>query len=221
MKASDIIFRLKELVHEINSKLPHVTDSSAVENIQRIAELTRLSSEMHQRFIMIETLIHKESGFQNDQNAAMRNFLKELKQVVAVSKNEDKSQNEFIQFVQPNRTVEEEKPLVKEEPDQKPEPIKVQEPIKTETPVPIVEAIPVNNVISNKPINLAINDRFRIMNELFLKQAHKLDEHLQLLNGMDKSAALSHWRSLSQQFNWDEELDIVKTFKSVIFNRYA
>jgi hypothetical protein len=235
MKANDLLFRIKELVGEIHSKYPVLTDSNNVDNIQKIADITRLSSELHQRFIMLETMIHRESGFQNDQNAAMRNFLKELKQVVAIGKNEDQNKGQFIQFVQqekkeilpipeplktepitivakPNAPVPEEK---------KPEVIISQQPevtkaleVKNETPAP-------ESAMVIKPVTLAINDRFRIMNELFSKQAHRLDENIKLFNASDKTKAHNHWLSLASEFKWDEEAEIVKTFKAVIFNRYV
>jgi hypothetical protein len=233
MKANDLLFRIKELVGDIHSKYPLLTDSSNVDNIQKIADLTRLSSELHQRLIMLETMIHKENGFQNDQNAAMRNFLKELKQVVAVGKNEDENKGQFIQFVQAEK--KENAPLsepLKVEPiATKPNPV-VQEEKKPEVaiapqaemmkaPEVKIEDTKVASTTANKPVTLAINDRFRIMNELFSKQAHRLDENIRLFNAADKAKAHNHWLALASEFNWDEEAEIVKTFKAVIFNRYV
>ncbi len=227
MKANDLLFRIKELAQTIQTQLPVLNDTNSVENIKKIAEVTRQSSEMHQRLIMLETLIHRETGFQSEQNAAVRNFLKELKQVVAVAEQDDAANQQFIQFVPPVKA--------KEELASEPESSKVIEttheasPVAQQiTPPPVVQKIEIAKevvtpqaALPSKVIVLAINDRFRIMNELFAKQAHKLDEHIQILNTMEKPAALNHWRSLSLQLNWDEELEIVKTFKSVIFNRYV
>jgi hypothetical protein len=237
MKANDLLFRIKELIQDVDQKYPLLTDSSGVENIQRIADLTRIASEFHQRLIMLETLIHKEKGLERDQNAAMRNFLKELKQVVAVGKDEDKEKTQFIQFVQSEK--KEAAPLPPE--PQKTEPVLEVKPI--DAPIEIKAEIPkapevkvalipeVNATIAtvakhespmaNKPVTLAINDRFRIMNELFSKQAHKLDENIQVFNSASKPEAHVRWLALASEFNWDEEAEIVKTFKAVIFNRYA
>ncbi len=244
MKANDLLFRIKELAQAIQMQLPVLTDSNTDENIKNIAEMTRQSSEIHQRFIMLETLIHRETGFQKDQNSAVRNFLNELKQVVAVSDQGDAANQQFIQFVAPIKVQEN----LEQAADTMPTPIEkvlapslsipIPEPILESISKPLAEIIPeqIPDPIQklnpepiattaanppNKAIQLAINDRFRIMNELFSKQAHKLDENIQLLNTMDKSAALTHWRTLSLQQDWDEELEIVKTFKSVIFNRYV
>jgi hypothetical protein len=233
MKANDLLFRIKELIGDIHSKYPVLTDSSNVDNIQKIADVTRLSSELHQRLIMLETMIHKESGFQNDQNAATRNFLKELKKVVAVGKNEDENKGQFIQFVQPEKkeatpvpevakiepVATKLEPIVQEE--KKPEVIVAAQPEIFKVPEVKKEAPKVESSIANKPITLAINDRFRIMNELFSKQAHRLDENIKLFNVADKSKAHNHWLALASEFNWDEEAEIVKTFKAVIFNRYV
>jgi hypothetical protein len=233
MKANDLLFRIKELIGDIHSKYPALTDSSNVDNIQKIADVTRLSSELHQRLIMLETMIHKESGFQNDQNAAMRNFLKELKQVVAVGKNEDGNKEQFIQFVQPEKkeSIPVSEPLKAEPVTLTLDPI-IQVEKKPDLPVTappeIIKAPEVKkeeskleSAIANKPVTLAINDRFRIMNELFSKQAHRLDENIKLFNAADKSKAHNHWLALASEFSWDEEAEIVKTFKAVIFNRYV
>jgi hypothetical protein len=233
MKANDLLFRIKELVGDINSKYPVLTDSSNVDNIQKIADVTCLSSELHQRLIMLETMIHRENGFQNDQNAAMRNFLKELKQVVAVGKNEADNKDQFIQFVQPEKKeivpiseplkVEpiEIKPAPIVQDEKKPEVIVAAQPEVIKAPEVKMEASKVESTTANKPVTLAINDRFRIMNELFSKQAHRLDENIKLFNASDKAKAHNHWLALASEFNWDEEAEIVKTFKAVIFNRYV
>jgi hypothetical protein len=229
MKANDVLFRVKEVLSELNAKFPQLSDSIAIENVQRIAEMTRLSSELQQRLIMLETLIHKESGLQADQNAAMRHFLRDLKQVVATKNNAETKASDFIQFAAP--TKEEVKVSAAEAP-KTPEikvniepPIEVKVPVAKEGAVSSSEEIPktsdIKSSMVSKPVSLAINDRFRIMNELFSKQAHKLDEHIKIFNESDKSTAISHWRGLVSQFNWDEDLEIVKTFKSIIFNRYA
>ncbi len=237
MKANDLLFRIKELIQDVDQKYPLLTDSSGVENIQRIADLTRTASELHQRLIMLETLIHKEKGLERDQNAATRNFLKELKQVVAVGKDEDKEKTQFIQFVQSEK--KETAPLPPE--PQKVEPVpelkSIETTIEVKAEIPkapevkaelviepskmAVTAVKPESLIAIKPVTLAINDRFRIMNELFSKQAHKLDENIQVFNGASKPEAHVRWLSLASEFNWDEEAEIVKTFKSVIFNRYA
>jgi hypothetical protein len=223
MKANDLLFRIKELVGDIHSKYPVLTDSSNVDNIQKIADVTRLSSELHQRLIMLETMIHKENGFQNDQNAAMRNFLKELKQVVAVGKNEADNKDQFIQFVQPEK-----KEIVPISEPLKVEPVETKPEVIVAAPVEVIKAPEVKkeepkveSTTANKPVTLAINDRFRIMNELFSKQAHRLDENIKLFNASDKAKAHNHWLALASEFNWDEEAEIVKTFKAVIFNRYV
>jgi hypothetical protein len=237
MKANDLLFRIKELIQDVDQKHPLLTDGSGVENIQRIADLTRTASELHQRLIMLETLIHKEKGLESNQNAAMRNFLKELKQVVAIGKEEDDEKTQFIQFVQTEK-----KEAIPFSPEPKkteivPEVKPIETPIEIKAEIPItpevkIEIVPEPNIIattaakpespiSNKPVTLAINDRFRIMNELFSKQAHKLDENIQVFNSASKPEAHVRWLSLASEFSWDEEAEIVKTFKAVIFNRYA
>jgi len=138
-----------------------------------------------------------------------------------------------------------EKPLavVPEPIIEKPVEVKPAEPI-VETPVvpqqkpviPVIQETPVEKIIPqqtepvSKPIvnkelpklSVSINDKFRLINELFASNANEYAiavEQLNSLNTLDETRA--YLKGLKSIYNWDDDNEMVKKIGSLIQKRFA
>lgn len=95
---------------------------------------------------------------------------------------------------------------------------KIIEPVKEEKPV----EIKIDNGVILRKIELSINNRFRIANELFSQNQLEFEAALQQLNSISTvNEAERYLDSLKQLYNWKEENPLVKSFYAVVQKRFA
>lgn len=73
-----------------------------------------------------------------------------------------------------------------------------------------------------RKIELSINNRFRIANELFNQNQLEFNAAFQQLNSINTlEGALRYLESLKQVYNWKEENPLVKNFYALVQKRFA
>lgn len=102
--------------------------------------------------------------------------------------------------------------------------IKKEEPVvvKEELKEAIIESIKPAPEVALKPISIAINDKFRFINELFAQNGSEYNIAIEQLNTLknwhDAEVYLNSLRSL---YVWKEHSEIVKYFYAVVKKRFA
>ncbi len=95
---------------------------------------------------------------------------------------------------------------------------KIIEPEKEEKPV----EIKIDNGVILRKIELSINNRFRITNELFSQKQPEFEAALQQLNSISSpDEAGRYLDSLKQVYNWKEENPLVKSFYALVQKRFT
>src|SRR6185437_11106122 len=76
--------------------------------------------------------------------------------------------------------------------------------------------------LSLKKIEFSINDRFRVINELFAQSQHEFQAALQQLNSIyTLDETLFYLNSLKQIYNWKDDNQLVKTLYSLANKRFS
>jgi len=86
------------------------------------------------------------------------------------------------------------------------------------------ESIPVmahEENLSLKKIEFSINDKFRVINELFFQSQKEFDTALQQLNSISTlDESIFYMESLKQIYNWKDDNPLVKTLYSLVNKRF-
>jgi hypothetical protein len=85
------------------------------------------------------------------------------------------------------------------------------------------ESIPVSNEenLDLKKIEFSINDRFRVINELFFQSQQEFQAALQQLNSINTLEETQFYlESLKQIYNWKDDNQLVKTLYSLANKRF-
>jgi hypothetical protein len=93
---------------------------------------------------------------------------------------------------------------------------------KIEEKAPEIAPVLTEEHFSLKKIEFSINDRFRVINELFAQSQHEFQAALQQLNSiytLDES--LFYLNSLKQIYNWKDDNQLVKTLYSLANKRFS
>ena len=94
--------------------------------------------------------------------------------------------------------------------------IKVETAEKPDTPVITDETI------SLKKIEFSINDKFRVINELFFQNPKEFETAIQQLNAITTvDETLFYLDSLKQIYNWKDDNQLVKTLYSLANKRFS
>jgi hypothetical protein len=111
--------------------------------------------------------------------------------------------------------IPKEKPLVKREEEKPKEEVKKAEEIKNEKPVNNSKKVPAN-------LQLSINDKYRIINELFHQNHQEFNIAVEQLNSVESwYDAKVYLNSLANLYGWDPEKDIVKTLDRITQKRFS
>ncbi len=114
--------------------------------------------------------------------------------------------------------VVEEKKQIVPEPPVTPETEKVPEPIRNVTP-------PVSTPAAHKDIpklTVSINDKFRLINELFASNANEYNIAIEQLNNVgSKEEADTYLKGLKSIYHWDEENEMVKRLAAMNQKRFS
>jgi hypothetical protein len=113
--------------------------------------------------------------------------------------------------------VVEEKKMIVPEPVVHPEKEKAPEPVHTLTP-PVTT--PVHKEVPKLTVN--INDKFRLINELFASNANEYHIAIEQLNSVaSKEEADTYLKGLKSIYHWDEENEMVKRLMSMNQKRFS
>lgn len=122
--------------------------------------------------------------------------------------------------------VVEVKPVVTEEKKVPvPEPVVTPEKEKTPEPVQVVQSQQVTMPVIPKDIpkiTVSINDKFRLINELFASNANEYNIAIEQLNNVaSKEEADAYLKGLKNIYNWDEENEMVKKMYTMNQKRFS
>lgn len=122
--------------------------------------------------------------------------------------------------------VVEVKPVVTEEKKVPvPEPVVTPEKEKTPEPVQVAQAQQVAMPVIPKDIpkiTVSINDKFRLINELFASNANEYNIAIEQLNNVaSKEEADAYLKGLKNIYNWDEENEMVKKMYTMNQKRFS
>lgn len=109
-----------------------------------------------------------------------------------------------------------EKPVISTETEKTPEPVR--------TVTPQVNVPPVNTSISKEIPKLAINinDKFRLINELFSSNANEYSIAIEQLNNVStREEADTYLKGLKNIYHWDEENEMVKRLIAMNQKRFS
>lgn len=123
-------------------------------------------------------------------------------------------------------TVVEVKPMVTEEKKAPvPEPVVTPEKEKMPESVQVVQAQQVTMPVIPKDIPkiaVSINDKFRLINELFASNANEYNIAIEQLNNVaSKEEADAYLKGLKNIYNWDEENEMVKKMYTMNQKRFS
>ena len=102
-------------------------------------------------------------------------------------------------------------------------PVEVKEtaPVIPELKEVIIESIKSEPAFSVKPFTVAINDKFRFINELFSQNASEYNIAVEQINSLRTwHDAEIYLNSLRNLYTWKENSDVVKHFYTLIKKRY-
>ena len=92
------------------------------------------------------------------------------------------------------------------------------EEVKQEIPA----EVKTEKVVEIRSIELSINNKFRIANELFAQNQQEFQAALQQLNSISSSEeAARYFDSLKQIYKWKDENPLVKSFYALVQKRFA
>jgi len=93
---------------------------------------------------------------------------------------------------------------------------------KIEEKAPEIAPVLIEENLSLKKIEFSINDRFRVINELFAQSQHEFQAALQQLNSINTlDESLFYLNSLKQIYNWKDDNQLVKTLYSLTNKRFS
>jgi hypothetical protein len=99
---------------------------------------------------------------------------------------------------------------------------KTEEPAKEEVKPTVAEEIKASEGPLPRAIELSINNKFRIANELFTQNQSEFQAALQQLNSISsQEEAARYLDSLKQVYNWKDENPLVKSFYALVYKRFA
>ena len=79
-----------------------------------------------------------------------------------------------------------------------------------------------DSIVNTKKIEIAINDKYRIINELFGMNPAEFNAAIQQLNAINTwEETLLYLNSLKSVYNWKDTNDLVKTFYGIAQKRFA
>lgn len=114
------------------------------------------------------------------------------------------------------------KPSEQETPQVKLEIPEIKEIPKQEVKEPPVEKQQETVTVNVKKVELGINDKYRVINELFGQQQAEFNAALQQLNSIETwSSAETYLNSLKSVYNWKNDDPLVKTFYSLVQKRFS
>lgn len=162
----------------------------------------------------------------------------EVKKEPVVEIQKEESKPEPVVEVKKEPVVEVKKELPKEEPvveakpvvtEEKkapvPEPVVTPEKEKTPEPIQVVQAQQVAMPVIPKDIpkiTVSINDKFRLINELFTSNANEYNIAIEQLNNVaSKEEADAYLKGLKNIYNWDEENEMVKKMYTMNQKRFS
>lgn len=122
--------------------------------------------------------------------------------------------------------VVEVKPVVTEEKKAPvPEPVVTPEKEKTPEPVQVVQPQQVTMPVMPKEVSkitVSINDKFRLINELFASNANEYSIAIEQLNNVtSKEEADAYLKGLKNIYNWDEDNEMVKKLYTMNQKRFS
>ena|ERR1700741_2957514 len=91
-----------------------------------------------------------------------------------------------------------------------------------EKKIPVIEKQEENHIVNTKKVELGINDKYRIINELFGQQQIEFNAALQQLNAIETwISAQTYLNSLKSIYDWKDDDPLVKTFHSLVQKRFV
>lgn len=140
----------------------------------------------------------------------------EVKPEIKPLTEEKKDASPSPQVVTTNKQETTEKPVISTETEKTPEPVRTVTPQITVPPV---------NTTANKDIPklaININDKFRLINELFSSNAHEYGIAIEQLNNVgSKEEADTYLKGLKNIYHWDEENEMVKRLIAMNQKRFS
>ena len=125
----------------------------------------------------------------------------------------------------PEPMVEVKPEVVEEKKAPVPEPVIIPETEKVPEPVQVVQTQQVAMPVIPKDvpkITVSINDKFRLINELFASNAHEYNIAIEQLNNVaSKEEANAYLKGLKNIYNWDEENEMVKKIYTMNQKRFS
>ncbi|HTA63317.1 MAG TPA: hypothetical protein VK835_12710 [Bacteroidia bacterium] len=93
---------------------------------------------------------------------------------------------------------------------------------KTEEKTPEIAPVLTEENLSLKKIEFSINDRFRVINELFAQSQPEFQAALQQLNSINTlDESLFYLNSLKPIYNWKDDNQLVKTLYNLVNKRFS
>ncbi len=115
-------------------------------------------------------------------------------------------------------------PVVEEKKEVLPDPVVTAETEKTPEPIRTVTP-PVSTPVAHKDIpnlSVSINDKFRLINELFASNANEYNIAIEQLNSVhSKEEADTYLKGLKSIYHWDEENEMVKRLMAMNQKRFS
>src|SRR6185312_5108845 len=93
---------------------------------------------------------------------------------------------------------------------------------KIEEKAPEIAPVLTEENLSLKKIEFSINDRFRVINELFAQSQHEFQAALQQLNSINTlDESLFYLNSLKPIYSWKDDNQLVKTLYNLVNKRFS
>jgi len=91
-----------------------------------------------------------------------------------------------------------------------------------ESPAPVQSPPMASTHKKLQPLAIALNDKFRFINELFQQNGKEFSLAVEQVNSITNKAECEiYLNSLKQLYHWDEQKETVKYFLQLVRNRYA
>lgn len=198
MQKSIIRKQVSEKLRQLKNSLQQLD----VDSTHTHAEMTALQQQLQEtlRLITIYEYILGQSEIAPDLNVHFK-----------VMQEAEKKEHKPVDEKQTLKPAEE---IIKAEP-------KKIEPVKTEEKQ-IVPPVAENTKRPGKKMEISINDKFRMINELFQQNQNEYNIAIEQLNAVGTpEEATTYINGLAGVYNWDEEKDIVKTLKRLALKRFS
>jgi hypothetical protein len=207
MQKKVIAEKLREQAEKLQKLLPLL---SSPENLQsKETENILLETEQLSRILAAYKFIGEHKELFSDLNVHLK-----------IMENINK-QDEVRTVTENTETKEEIKPVVTPEPKKEVAAEKKPEPQKTAEPVHKEEKVGENKIITRKKIEFGINDKYRMINELFHQSNPEFTAALEQLNMTETAEDAEHYLdSLKSLYSWKTEHPLVKMLYSLTQKRF-